>query len=154
MLFADQSRSSVPLPVPRQRNGAPGWPAWIAPCVSVCCFVHCIGMAVFLSLLPSTFAFLARTEQYEWALWIVSAVFVSLSLWMQRAHLTGWLVRSWGAAVVAGIVALTCTRDFARPLSLAGLAGVQLWLVSRRWRLHQEIGLASGAKPDCCTRED
>jgi hypothetical protein len=111
-------------------------------------------MAVLASLLPTALAFLGGHDRYEWILWSISAISASLSLWVQRSQGTSWLVGVWGTAVVAGIVSLTRGQEFARQLSLAGLMGVQFWMLHRKWRVHQETCDASDGEAGCCAGED
>ena len=156
MPFSDKPVSSVTLPGPAssQRAGVLGWHEWVASFSSLCCFVHCVGMAVLAPLLPTALAFLGVNEQYEWILWSMSAISVSLSLWVQRPQVTRWLIAVCGAVVVASIVSLTRGQEFARQLSLAGLMGVQFWMLHRKWRVHQETCVTSDAGTECCMRED
>jgi hypothetical protein len=156
MPFSDKPVSSVTLPGPAssQREGVLGWWEWVAPFLSLCCFVHCVGMAVLASLLPTALAFLGGNDRYEWILWSISAISVSLSLWVQRLQATSWLVAVCGAVVVASIVSLTRGQEFAQQLSLAGLVGVQFWMLHRRWRVHQETCLTSDTGTEGCMREN
>lgn len=156
MPFSNKPVSSVTLPGPpsSQRAGVLGWHEWGAPFLSLCCFVHCVGMAVLAPLLPTALAFLGVNEQYEWILWSISAIFVSLSLWVQRSQATSWLVGVWGTVVVTGIVSLMRGQEFAWQLSLTGLMGVQFWMLHRKWRVHQETCDASDGEAGYCAGED
>lgn len=156
MLPSHQSGSSANAfpSAPSQHEAAPRWRAWVVACLSLCCFVHCVGTALLAPLLPAALAFLGENEQYEWMLWSLSAVCATLSLWMHCPQVTSWLVSIWGAAVVSGIVSLVYGPEFARQLSLAGLVGVQFSMLHRKWRLHQETCTTSDTGTACCVRED
>jgi hypothetical protein len=119
MPFSDRPVSSATLPGPAssQREGVLGWHEWVAPFLSLCCFVHCVGMAVLAPLLPTALAFLGVNEQYDWTLWSMSAISVSFSLWVQRLQVTTWLMAVWGAGIVASLQsdAWTGTHSSAQP---------------------------------------
>jgi hypothetical protein len=156
MPFSDRPVSSATLsgPASSQHEGVLGWHEWVAPFLSLCCFVHCVGMAVLAPLLPTALAFLGVNEQYDWTLWSMSAISVSFSLWVQRLQVTTWLMAVWGAGIVASLVSLTRGQELIHQFSLAGLVGVQFWMVHRKWRVHQETCLTSDTGTAGCMRED
>jgi hypothetical protein len=116
----------------------PCWHEWIMPSLSICCFIHCVGMALLAPLLPTALAFLGENEWYEGILWSVSTVGASLALWKQQPRITYRLIGVWGTTLIVGVGGLAFESEVARQAGLAGMVGIQLWLLRRRRRVHQE----------------
>jgi hypothetical protein len=99
---------------------------WLGLSLSTLCFLHCVGAAALVPLLPAAFAFLTENEALEWALLGVSAALAAHSCWAggPARHTRALLA---AAAVTAGVAALLLDQENLLRASLALLALVQLW---------------------------
>jgi hypothetical protein len=99
---------------------------WLGLSLSTLCFLHCIGAAALVPLLPAAFAFLTQNEVLEWALFGVSAALAAHSCWAvpPARHMRALLA---AAAATTGLAALLLDQENLLRASLALLAVVQLW---------------------------
>lgn len=100
---------------------------WLGVTLSTLCFLHCIGGAALVPLLPTAFAFLAENEVIEWALLGIAAALAARSCWAGPARRVRTAL--WAAATGAGIASLFLERETLLRVALAALALLQLWRV-------------------------
>ena len=101
---------------------------WLGLSLSVLCFLHCVGGAVVVSLLPTAFAFLTENEAVEWALLGISVALAVQSCWA-RGPARQVRAGICAAATVAGVASLLLEWESLLRVALAALALLQLWRV-------------------------
>jgi hypothetical protein len=99
---------------------------WVGLSLSALCFLHCVGSAALVPLMPAAFAFLRGDESLEGALLGVSAALAAQSCWAGgparrlRALITV-------ASTATGLAGLLLEQENLLRASLAAQAFVQLW---------------------------
>lgn len=106
---------------------------WLGLSLSVLCFLHCVGAAALVPLMPAAFAFLTENEVLEWALLGVSATLAAYSCWARgpARHLRALVTT---AATATGLAGLLLEQESLLRAALAVLALVQLWPILARSR--------------------
>ena len=109
---------------------------WVGVVLSSLCFVHCVGAAALVPLLPAAFSFLTDSPEIEWGLFTASAL-MAARLWWTRGtparRRQGYLL-VWLLAFAGGLTGLVREEESLLQLSLAALAGVQLHALAWGWR--------------------
>jgi hypothetical protein len=126
-----------------------GSAAFLAPCLSALCFIHCAGMALVVPSVPAAAAFLGA----EWLEWPLVAVSGASAVWLLRrvrAQARAWLIV--GLALSCTLWGLGTGRERATQAGLLVTAAAQLLLLAGRPRaLHGErCGRGANTHGDCC----
>jgi hypothetical protein len=110
---------------------------WVGLSLSILCFLHCVGAAALVPLLPAAFSVLTENELVEWSLLAISAVLAGRSAWTQpRVSRGGWVggLVAWAAVTVLGVASLLLESEGLLQAALAGLALLQVWMLLGRRR--------------------
>jgi hypothetical protein len=110
---------------------------WLGLSLSILCFVHCVGSAALVPLLPAAFSLLIENEGLEWALVGISAALAGRLVWNERRRLQRWqspFVLAWAALTALGGIGLVVESEGLLQTSLALLALLQLAVLVLRHR--------------------
>jgi len=114
----------------------PARAAFLAPCLSFLCFIHCAGMALIAPWIPAAAALLGASW-LEWPLLGVSGASAAWLLRRVRARAAAWL--AIGLALSCALWGLGTGRERAMQAGLLATAAAQLILLAvvRRRALHE-----------------
>jgi hypothetical protein len=115
------------LPVSHGQAASPprGWPGVV---LSTLCFVHCLGAAALVPLLPAAFSFLTDSVEVEWGLFGLSAALAARVWWGPGApaRVRAGRLLVWLLAIACGVAGLLHEHEALLQVTLAALAALQL----------------------------
>ena len=121
-------RTLALAPTPAARGG------WLGLALSILCFIHCVGAAALVPLLPAAAAAVSENELLEWGSVVVSCLLAGRLCWSHRGAGRPIAGSVWAAVTAVGSLALFVDSEDLLQLSLATLALLQLSLLVARHR--------------------
>jgi hypothetical protein len=116
--------------------------AWVGPCASALCIVHCFGTALLALIAPGILELLPHSEIWEFVIFGVSAISTALTLKLYRPSLQTWMIGL--AGLISGIAGLALHQHTFLIGGLLIFSSLSITLAVRK-HFH------SKTKPECCS---
>ncbi len=126
-----------------QNASATKMAAWLGPCASLLCLVHCVGFALLAVLAPSFSSFLPHTEWMDWGVFTTVALSGAYALRNFRAGRIAWSL--FAALALVGLGLLVAEAHGWGHFVVVALSLIQIPFIFKHF--------SERRKPPCCEHD-